>query len=210
MIRIIFLSLFFISCNMLHAQYNRGDFNHIGITGGVTMPNWHSKHLKVDADNGWMAGLSVRGNYYNDFSMVYGMHFMQHAYKLDVVEGFSTQEVELKHMAAQIYLLLSYKIAGSFVTLDAGPVAQFNGKLDGTLSDSMRLSEQPSWSAKDFSKLNTFSAAGHIGITAGFENIRLNVSYQHGLTNLISKPKEGNEKLKATSSLVFAGIIFYL
>lgn len=54
----------------LLAQRSRRDGNRIGISGGVTQTSLMTSNFNTKAVTGWAGGFSVRGNYYNDFSMV--------------------------------------------------------------------------------------------------------------------------------------------
>jgi hypothetical protein len=212
-----FLSAFVLFYLSISAQYGRGDANHIGITLGANYTSLMTSQLETKPELSWLAGLSVRGNYYNNFSMVYGMHLTEQRFQVATINGFAQEDVNYKLMAAQVYLLLSYKIAGSFVTIDAGPVLQFNGNLQYNDRDAdKRILGNELLKVSDLEKVSTFNALGHAGITAGAENIRFNVAYQYGFTNLLNNlNKQENisslntEKLKGNLGVVIAGIIFY-
>lgn len=212
-----FLSAFVLFSLCISAQYGRGDANHIGITVAANYTSLMTNQLETKPELSWLAGLSVRGNYYNNFSMVYGMHLTEQRFQVATLNGFAQEDVNYKLMAAQVYLLLSYKIAGSFVTIDAGPVLQFNGNLQFNDRDAdKRILGNELLKVSDLEKVSTFNALGHVGITAGTENIRFNVAYQYGFTNLLNNlNKQENisslntEKLKGNLGVVVAGIIFY-
>jgi len=208
----------FVFCSLgISAQYGKGDYNHIGITLGANYTSLMTNQLETKPEMSWVTGLSIRGNYYNNFSMVYGMHLTEQRFKVATLNGLAQEDVNYKLMAAQIYLLLSYKIAGSFVTLDAGPVLQFNGNLQFNDRDAdKRILGNELLKVSDLEKVSTFNALGHVGLTAGVENFRLNLSYQYGLTDLLSNLNKqesisslNTEKLKGNLGIVVAGIIFY-
>lgn len=212
-----FLGAFVMISITVSAQYGKGDYNHIGITLAGNYTSLMTNQLETKPEMSWVTGLSVRGNYYNNFSMVYGMHLTEQRFKVATTNGFIQEDVNYKLMAAQIYLLLSYKIAGSFVTLDAGPVLQFNGKLQFNDRDAdKQLLGNELLKVSDLEKVSTFNALGHIGLTAGVENIRLQVAYQYGFTDLLSNINKqepvsslNTEKLKGNLGVIMAGIIFY-
>ena len=68
------LVLFFTSTQ---AQYQNKDGNRIGITGGVSQSTVLNTNFAAKPGIGFNGGLSVRGNYYNNWSMIYGMQFFQ-------------------------------------------------------------------------------------------------------------------------------------
>ena len=61
--------------SIVSAQYGKGDYNHIGISLGLNQTNLYTDNFSVKPAMNWTAGLSMRGNYYNNFSMIYGMNF---------------------------------------------------------------------------------------------------------------------------------------
>lgn len=212
----ILLGLFFITQG-LFAQFGNGNYNHIGITVGATQTSLFTDQLNTKPEMSWIAGLSIRGNYYNNFAMVYGMHFTESKFSVETHNGIMREDVDVKAMSGQIYLLLSYKIAGSFVTLDFGPALQFNGKLSYDKSkENQSLVGQELLRLKNIEKISTFNGLAHAGLTAGFENIRLNVSYQYGFTNFlgaVNDQKEvkdlGVDKLKGNTGTIIGAVIFY-
>ncbi len=58
------------------AQYGRRDGNRIGISAGISQTTLFTINFKASPDIGFAGGLSVRGNYYNNWSMIYGMQFL--------------------------------------------------------------------------------------------------------------------------------------
>lgn len=80
---------------------------------------------------GWVGGLSVRGNYYNDFSMIFGMQFSENNFTVATLSSPFLKKQDLKYTlaSAQIRLLLSYNIVKDHVSLDFGPCSGSNGKL---------------------------------------------------------------------------------
>jgi len=113
------------------AQYGYRDGNRIGITLGLTQTSLTTKNFDTKPGSGWVGGLSVRGNYYNDFSMIFGMQFSENNFSVATLSTpFSKkQDVTYTLASAQIRLLLSYNIVKDHVSLDFGPVLQVNGKL---------------------------------------------------------------------------------
>ena len=57
------------------AQYGYRDGNRIGISGGISQTTLFTNNFNAKPETGFAGGLSVRGNYYNNWSMIYGMQF---------------------------------------------------------------------------------------------------------------------------------------
>jgi hypothetical protein len=115
-------------------------------------------------------------------------------------------------------LLLCYKIAGSNFSLDVGPVLQVNSKLkfDGADGNNS-IAEIPALRMKDIEEVTTINANIKGGISGGFDNLRVGVYYQYGLTNFLNnlnKQEEikiiTSEKLKGHLGIISAHVVVYL
>lgn len=199
------------------AQYGKGDYNHIGLSLGANYTNLYTDNFNITPQMSWTGGLAMRGNYYNDFAMVYGMNFTENRFSIQTISGLSEKETNLKMMAVQVHLLLSYKISGGPVSLDFGPVLQVNGKLRSSASDENNLIvDNQTLSVKDIQEITPFNFNIHAGITGGFENVRLNLCYQYGVTNILNNLNKQEEvrliadgKLKGNLGVIAGNIIFY-
>ncbi|MFY7743590.1 MAG: PorT family protein [Flavobacterium sp.] len=213
-----FLAIVFIITSLsVSAQYGKGDYNHIGLSIGANYSNLYTDNFVVTPQVSWTGGLAMRGNYYNDFAMVYGMNFTENRFSIQTISGLSEKETNLKMMAVQVHLLLSYKISGGPVSLDFGPVLQVNGKLKSSTSDENNLIvDNEDLSVKDIQEITPLNFNLHAGITGGFENVRLNLCYQYGVTNILNNLNKQEEvklnadgKLKGNLGVIAGNIIFY-
>jgi hypothetical protein len=71
-----FLILILFTTTFGFAQYGYKDGNRIGISAGLSQTSLFTSNFKATPELGFAGGLSVRGNYYNDWSMIYGMQFL--------------------------------------------------------------------------------------------------------------------------------------
>ena len=114
------------------SQRGHHDGNRIGIMGGITQTTLISSNFVSKPSSGWVAGLSVRGNYYNDFSAIFGMQFFENNITVATTKALSpltSEDVNFKTMGVQIRLLASYNLIKNHVSIDFGPVLQVNDKL---------------------------------------------------------------------------------
>ncbi len=199
------------------AQYGKGDYNHIGVSLGLNQTDLYTSNFNIKPAMNWTAGLSMRGNYYNNFSMVYGMNFTENKFSIETFSGISQKEVDLKMMAVQVHLLLCYKIGGGPVSLDFGPVLQVNSKLKFNSSDENNfIVGNELLRVQNIEDINPINFNLYAGITGGFENIRLSLSYQYGVTNILNNLNKQDEvalladgKLKGNLGIIAGNIIFY-
>lgn len=214
-----YFSPFFFLCfvTVASAQYGKGDFNHIGLSLGINQTHLFTNNFNVNPGMSWTAGLAIRGNYYNDFAMVYGMNFTDNLFKVEANTLTGIKEVDLKMMAVQVHLLLSYKIAGSNFSIDAGPVLQLNSKIKFEEPDGeLFIANAGLLRVKNLEEISPINCNAHIGLTGGFENVRLNLSFQYGITNVLNNLNKQDEvklvtteKLKGNLGILAANIIVY-
>lgn len=217
MIRFYFTLVFLSFTTLVSAQYGKGDYNHIGVSLGLNQSTIYTSSFNVKPAMNWTAGLAMRGNYYNNFSMIYGMNFTENKFSIETFSGISQREVDLKMMAVQIHLLLCYKIGGGPVSLDFGPVLQVNSKLKFNDSDENNfIVGNELLRVQDIEDITPINFNVYAGISGGFENVRLSLSYQYGVTNILNNLNKQDEvelladgKLKGNLGVIAGNIIFY-
>lgn len=177
------------------SQYNTRDSNRIGLSGGLTQMSVFTDNFNATPEQGWTAGLSLRGNFYNNFQMAYGMHFTESKFSL---ASTLDKKIEYKLSAVQIFIVGSYQIIKDHLTIELGPVLQVNGDLKIDKDDELLLlKDNPLLSAADITPISTISGNVYGGITAGIKNVRLHVAYQYGVTNFLNNLNKTEElKLK--------------
>lgn len=213
--RIVFFVAFFIS-NFLFSQYGKGDYNRIGISAGVIHTNLMTDNFDVKPAMSWTAGLAVRGNYYNNFAMEFGMNFSDSRFEINTANPVSVTYSTVSFKAVQINLLLCYKIADSHISLDLGPVLQVNGKLEFQNNDENRIiTGYNNLTLKDIEDITTINGLVKAGISGGFENVKLGVHYLYGLNNFLNNLNNQEElapfgKFKGNLGYITGRIIVYL
>jgi hypothetical protein len=206
----LFASAFVFITGIVSAQYDEKDSNRIGISGGINQFTMITSDFDTESGTGWNVGLSVRGNFYNDFDMVYGIQFSENQFSVKSADPLF-DDVDAKIQSAQISLLLSYKIVESHLSVEIGPMFQFNGKLDLQEEDELTPIDLEGTVAKDIQEIKVLNIYPTIGLTAGVTHVRLNLYYQYGMSNMLRTLEAPSGKdLKGNGSILGANIIFYL
>lgn len=182
--RLYFIFVFTLISMAVFAQYDYRDSNRIGISIGANQFTLNSSNFQTKSETGWNAGLSMRGNFYNNWDMVYGMQFSENNFSVTTNSGFTTEDTHYKLASAQISLMWSYKIFENHLSLEFGPMVQINGKLDIDKDQGNNIIAGTTLLAKDIVDISAFNFYPTIGITSGFRHIRLNISYQYGINNM--------------------------
>jgi hypothetical protein len=195
------------------AQYEYRDSNRIGISFGVNQFTLNTTNFETKPGSGWNAGLSMRGNFYDDWDMVYAMQFSENNFTATTTSGFiSNEAVNYKLSSVQISLMLSYKIIENHLSFEFGPLVQVNGKLNVEKGKENNIITGTTLLAKDIVDISTFNFYPVIGITAGVRHVRLNVSYQYGINNMLGNLNSQNlgYSFKGNPGILNGNLILYL
>ncbi|MCF6129813.1 PorT family protein [Flavobacterium sp. AS60] len=174
------------------AQYGYRSGNRIGLSAGISQTTLFTNNFDTKPELGFSGGLSVRGNYYNNWSMIYGMQFFSNNFSL---ESTLNQKIKYNIQGVQVRLLMSYNVVEDHVSLDFGPVLQINGKLGIAASDENKIIKGTLLKANQIEDISTFSGNFYLGCSAGNKIIRAVIFYEYGFTNILNKLNK-NEDLQ--------------
>ena len=210
--KILFTIAFVLISMVVFAQYEYRDSNRIGITLGVNQFTLNTKNFQTKPGTGWNAGLSMRGNFYNQWDMIYAMQFSENNFSVAAKSGFITEDVNYKLSSAQIALMLSYKIVENNLSFEFGSIVQVNGKLKTDFSNENNILSGTTLLAKEIVDISRFNFYPAVGITAGFRHVRASVSYQYGINNMLGNLNKKNlgVNFKGNAGILNGNLIIYL
>ena len=202
------------------SQHSRRDGNRIGIMGGITQTTLTTSNFATKPASGWVAGMAVRGNYYNDFSAIFGMQFFENNVTVATTKllSLTSEDVNFKTMGVQIRLLASYNLIKNHVSLDFGPVLQINDKLKINSKSELNNVTGTLLTAKEITDVTKLNGNAYVGISAGTKRIRAVVNYQYGLNNFLNnlnkteelKLKNNNSNFKGHVGIISGQLLFNL
>lgn len=188
------------------AQHGYRDGNRIGIYGGVNQTSLITSDFNTKPELGWAAGMQVRGNYYNNFSMIFGMQFSENNFSVETLSPLlQKQDVKYKIMGAQIRLLLSYNIVKDHVSLDFGPVLQVNDKLKSEKKYEENIISGTALNAKDIADITKINGNLYVGLSAGNRRVRFIANYQFGANNILNNLNKKDELKVKNNNSAFSG-----
>ena len=211
--------LFLFATSFVWSQYGRQDGNRIGISAGILQSTLFTDNFDSKPELGFNGGLSVRGNYYNNWSMIYGMQFFYNKFSIESTSLNSLEKAtDFNLQGVQVRLLLSYNVVEDHVSIDFGPVLQINGKLNVATKDENNVLNGTAIMAKQIVDVSPINGNVYAGISAGGKVVRLVVFYEYGFTNVFNKLNKnddlkllnGNEKFKGNIGMVSAQVLFNL
>lgn len=210
--KIFFTFGFILLSGVVLAQYKYKDSNRIGIIVGMNQFTLMTDSFDAKPDTGWNAGLSVRGNFYNDWDMVYAIQFSENNF-LVATKNLVLFDEDVKYTlpSAQVSLQFSYKIIPNHLSLEFGPIFQLNGKLKIDSEDENNSISGTPLLAKDIVDISKFNFYPAAGITFGVKHVRLNFSYQYGLFNTFGNLNYQNlgVNLKGNPGIANGNLILY-
>ncbi|MFV7236201.1 PorT family protein [Flavobacterium sp. ZB4R12] len=209
-----YLTLVFILISItVFAQYDYRDSNRIGISFGVNQFILNTNNFQTKPATGWNAGLSMRGNFYNNWDMVYAMQFSENNFSVATKSLFlANEDVNYKLASAQIALQLSYKLIENHLSVEFGPLVQVNGKFKVDSENENNIISGTTLLAKDIVDISKFNFYPTVGITFGVRHFRVNVSYQYGINNMLENLKNKNlgVNFKGNPGIINGNLILYL
>ncbi|TYB79894.1 hypothetical protein ES674_02815 [Bizionia myxarmorum] len=166
--------------------------NGIGIYGGLTQYDIVTDNFTTKKDNGWMLGASATVDLPNKwYNMSYTIQLAENHLGIAAKPVLLSNEefVDFKILTAQIALLMHVKLIESFLTIDVGPMLQYNGQLelDDKNQENYFIANYTNLQAKDIREISQFNVDGAIGLSAGFSHFRLKAQYIYGFLNTFNK-----------------------
>ncbi|WP_336066822.1 hypothetical protein [Mesoflavibacter sp. CH_XMU1404-2] len=193
--------------------------NGFAIGGGLTQFDIITDNFETKSDTGWLIHMSATVDIpHKWYNVSYGMQLSENKMS---VNGFASalssnfEPIDYKILTAQVAFLMHAKLAGPYLTLDFGPVLQYNSDLefDDEGQEEWIIAEFDSLLAKDFVDITNFNVNGAIGLTAGFENFKVRGQYIYGFTNILGDLNDSNaanftnKKFKGNQSMLTVALL---
>ena len=186
--------------------------NGVGIQGGLTQFDIITDNFDTKKGNGWIAGGSATVELpHKIYNMSYSIQLSENTIGIAGTSPFAlaiTDEyVDYKLFTAQISLQAHIKIVGSYLTLDIGPMLQYNSELELKDKDQEDyvINNYDNLFAKDISDISKFNIDGAVGLSAGISHFRLKAQYIYGFTNMFGKLNKNNLDTVGSSESKFKG-----
>lgn len=192
--------------------------NGIGVFGGLTQTDIETDNFITEKGNGFLFGMSATVDIpHKWYNMSYGMQLSENYVNIlgrPIVDSPEEEFIEYKLFAAQVSLQGHIKLIGSHITIDAGPMFQYNGKLEvnNENQENYYVANYDDLKAADIGSINQFNFNGVVGASAGYEFFRVKAQYIYGFTNILKKLEEqnldttgGDSRFKGNQSMIVLG-----
>ncbi len=217
------ICLFFAGASLTaQGYYGDGNYNRAGLQGKIGLIDISTTDFELEGETSFLGGLTTRGRLYNDFGIVYGLDFLSSTVNIQTRPLGEIQEEDTRFdmIGIQLHLLASYNIIEKHLALDFGPALQVNGKMKVQQNGQKTniVTGYTALTAEDIQEISRINGLLILGVTGGFEHVRLMVQYQYGFTNLFANLNDQGlldvdnaaRNFKGTQSMIMGGIVFYL
>ena len=210
-------------CFVTNNYAQKGNYpitNGFSLFGGVTKFNITTDNFITSQGDGFLGGASATVDiplrWYN---VSFGMQMSGN--NIDVLGrpamASTTDEfINYKMFAAQVAMLLSIKVVPNHFTIDAGPMVQYNGKLELKNKDQEEyyVNNYNNVTANDITNISQFNFNGVAGASVGIRNFKLRAQYIYGFTNILNKLENqdldtsgGDARFKGNQSMLVLGAL---
>lgn len=204
---LVVLSITFVTLS--NAQHKRYAIkNGIGLQGGITQFDILTDNFTTKSNTGWIAGLSATVDIpHKWYTVSYNITLSENNVDIAAMSltNPTAQFIEYKLLTAQLSFLFHTKLIGSNLTLDLGPMLQYNGDLElkDDSNEGLIVANYDTLLTEDISKISNFNVNGVVGLSAGFGSFKLKGHYVYGFTNMLSNLN--NEDLNVGNNKEFKG-----
>ncbi|NMH89658.1 hypothetical protein [Flavivirga algicola] len=200
--------------------------NGIGINGAITKFNISTNNFTTEQGDGFLGGLSATVDIpHRWYHVSYGMQLSESNIKVfgrptnTILNNADIEAsiIEYKMLAAQLAFLGHIKIIPNHVTIDLGPMLQYNSKLE--LKDKAQegyfINNYANLTADAITDISQFNVNGAIGASVGIRNVKLKAQYIYGFTNILKNLEKknldttgSNARFKGNQTMLVLGAIF--
>tara|TARA_R110002012_G_scaffold300750_1_gene500706 strand:+ start:77 stop:769 length:693 start_codon:yes stop_codon:yes gene_type:complete len=220
---LVVITLCFVTLSNAQRRKARGTVNIVNgfsIGGGITKFDILTDNFTTMEKEGWLLNMSATVELpHKWYNVSYGMQLSEN--KIGIASqplGLTLPEtmVDYKVFTAQVAFLWHIKLLSEYVTLDVGPMLQYNSDLeieDDTYENAI-LDGYTTVTADDISDVSNFNANGAVGLTAGFSHFKVRAQYIYGFTNILRNLNENDfsdsidEKFKGNQSMLALTAMF--
>lgn len=193
--------------------------NGIGLQGGITQFDIQTDNFETKKNSGYIGGMSASVDIpHRWYNVSYNIQLSENYVdiKASALGNLTEEFVEYKLFVANISFLFHIKLISNNLTLDVGPMLQYNSELE--LKDEAKegyfIKGYNNLLTEDISDISNFNANGAVGLSLGVRRLLLRAQYMYGFTNMLgnlnkqdldigtNKKFKGNQSLLALTAMI--------
>lgn len=171
--------------------------NSIGVYGGLTQFNIDTDDLTTESGSGWLVGLAATVDLpHRWYNVSYNIQLAENQFGVGAspISAGQTQFVDYKVFTAQIALIGHLKIIDKYLTIDVGPMLQYNGDLDiqDETKENYIIDGYNTATLNDLPEVSNFNVNATVGATLGFGSFKVRAQYIYGFLNSFKSTNNQN------------------
>ncbi|WP_299121281.1 hypothetical protein [uncultured Winogradskyella sp.] len=187
--------------------------NGIGLQGGITQFDILTDNFETKSNSGFIGGMAASVDIpHRWYNVSYNIQLSQNHVDINAspLGSLTNEYVEYKMFTANISFLFHIKLISNNLTLDVGPMLQYNSELE--LKDDSKegyiISGYDNLLSEDIRGISNFNANGAVGLSLGIRRLKVRAQYIYGFTNILGKLNDqdldigNNDKFKGNQSLL--------
>lgn len=187
--------------------------NGIGLQGGITQFDILTDNFETKSSSGFTGGMAASVDIpHRWYNVSYNIQLSENRIDINASPLGSILEeyVEYKMFTANVSFLFHIKLISNNLTLDVGPMLQYNSELE-LMDDSKEgfiIKGYNGLLTEDIRDISKFNANGAVGLSLGVRRLLLRAQYVYGFTNILGKLNDqdieigNNDKFKGNQSLL--------
>lgn len=187
--------------------------NGIGLQGGVTQFDILTDNFETKANSGFIGGMAASVDIpHRWYNVSYNIQLSQNHVDINASPlGSLTEEyIEYKMFTANISFLFHIKIISNNLTLDVGPMLQYNSdlELDDDSKEGYIIKGYNDLLTENLTDISNFNVNGAVGLSLGVRRLLIRAQYMYGFTNILGALNDqdlnigNNDKFKGNQSLL--------
>ncbi|MDX1472147.1 MAG: outer membrane beta-barrel protein [Flavobacteriaceae bacterium] len=187
--------------------------NGLGIYGGITQFDIDTDNFSTVSEQGFIGGMAATVELpHKWYTVSYNIQLSQNYFNVyatapALIGNPNSEQVEYKVFTTQVALLFHVKLLQDYVTLDLGPMLQYNSnlELENDSQENYIVDGYDNLTADDITDVTKFNFNGAGGVTAGFRGFKLRAQYIYGFTNILNKLEKANLDTSGSETNKFKG-----
>jgi hypothetical protein len=194
--------------------------NGFTLAGGVSLFDIATDNFETSQETGFLGGIAATVDLpHKWYNLSFGMQFSKNTVGIAGRPSLISTEntfIDYDMLAVQLSGLLHIKLISKYLTIDLGPMLQYNGNLEfaDARQENYFITNYVALSADAIRNISQFNVNGAIGLSAGFKHVMLRAQYIYGFTNTLEKLNTENlntlggpSEFKGNQTLLVLGAI---
>lgn len=197
--------------------------NGIGVQGGLTQFDITTENFQTIKGDGWIGGLNATVDLpHKWYTVSYSIQLSENTLGISARPTMTSpllEEIDYKIFTAQVAFLFHAKVLQDYITIDLGPMIQYNSELELKNKDKEGyfITNYNNLLASDITEISQFNVNGAIGASVGFKGFKLRGQYIYGFTNILNKLNDqdldvgtNTDKFKGNQTMIaFTAMIIF-